>query len=183
MGQTFLSPHAPKAHDRLKAQRAPTQRSCLERVGWVERSETHQIRAGKMMGFARAQPILRALTILSRSRASLSSSNCQDPAPSRARGIGVALAVNCASSPSADWTGRPRISLRLSGLRFMRSAKRAQRRVEQQSGKQDQPRVAVGFEQREAANGIGNIEAGDLPGEVRGKGEKAKPKDEAGPGG
>jgi hypothetical protein len=30
----------------------------VERVGRVERSETHQIRSGKMMGFARAQPIL-----------------------------------------------------------------------------------------------------------------------------
>jgi hypothetical protein len=31
-----------------------------QRVGWVERSETHQFPARKMMGFARALPILRA---------------------------------------------------------------------------------------------------------------------------
>jgi hypothetical protein len=36
-------------------------------VGWVERSETHQIRSGKRMGFARAQPILRAQPIPPRS--------------------------------------------------------------------------------------------------------------------
>jgi hypothetical protein len=31
-----------------------------KRVGWIERSETHHIRAGQTTGFARAQPILLA---------------------------------------------------------------------------------------------------------------------------
>src|SRR5882757_5398879 len=30
-----------------------------QRVGWVERSDTHQLHFADMMGFARAQPILR----------------------------------------------------------------------------------------------------------------------------
>ena len=46
----------------------------------------------------------------------------------------------------------------------------AKRRVEQQSGKQDEARVAIGFEQREAEIGIGDIEPDDLPGQVRGEG-------------
>ena len=47
-------------------------------------------------------------------------------------------------------------------------------RVEQQSGKQDQTGIAIGFEQREAQIGIGDIEADDLPGEVRGEGEQGQ---------
>ena len=55
----------------------------------------------------------------------------------------------------------------------------AKRRVEQQSGKQDQTGVAIGFEQRKAEIGIGDIEPDDLPGQVRGEGEKAKAEDRA----
>jgi hypothetical protein len=40
----------------------------IQLVGWVERSETHLPIRGKVMGFAKAQPILRAVVIL-RSRA------------------------------------------------------------------------------------------------------------------
>ena len=55
----------------------------------------------------------------------------------------------------------------------------AKRRVEQQSGKQNQPGIAVGFEQPKAEVGIGDIETDDLPGQVCGEGEEAKGEDRA----
>ena len=51
-----------------------------------------------------------------------------------------------------------------------RSNDAAQRGVQHQAGEQDQTRVAVGLEHREAIVGIADIQAGDLPGEMGGEG-------------
>src|SRR5580700_398574 len=50
---------------------ATTNEHRYQRVGWVERSETHQFLARKMMGFARALPILRTATARSPTAAAI----------------------------------------------------------------------------------------------------------------
>ena len=53
--------------------------------------------------------------------------------------------------------------------------RRPHHRVDQQSRKQQQPRIAVRLEQPQAQRGIADLEPHDLPGQMRGEGRKPEP--------